>query len=183
MDAVLLDTCVLLKSYLHDTLLSVAEEGVFRPLWSDHILVELRRNLLKVGAKPDAVERRIEMMTMYFPDARVDGYEELIGSMSNHPKDRHVLAAAVAGRADVLMTENVRDFPADAVSRFGIVVTVQDDFLLGLLDLYPEAVLRALRRQASRYRREPRTLSTLLGVLAEPGQGCPDFARRCTALL
>lgn len=42
MDAVLLDTCVLLKSYLCDTLLSAAEEGAFRPLWSDHILAELR---------------------------------------------------------------------------------------------------------------------------------------------
>lgn len=183
MDAVLLDTCVLLKSYLHDTLLSIAEEGAFRPLWSDHILVELRRNLLKVGAKPDAVERRIEMMTMYFPDARVDGYEGLIGSMPNDPKDRHVLAAAVAGRADVLVTENMRDFPAGAVDRFGITVTGQDDFLLSMLDLHPEAVLSALRRQASRYRREPRTLSTLLGVLADPGQGCPAFARQCVTLL
>jgi hypothetical protein len=46
MDAVLLDTCVLLKSYLCDTLLSIAEEGVYRPLWSEHVLAELRRNLI-----------------------------------------------------------------------------------------------------------------------------------------
>jgi hypothetical protein len=69
MDAVLLDTCVLLKSYLCDTLLSVAEEGVFRPLWSDHILIELRRNLIKAGAKQEAVEHRLTQMTTYFPDA------------------------------------------------------------------------------------------------------------------
>jgi hypothetical protein len=50
MDAVLLDTCVLLKSYLCDTLLSIAEGGTFRPLWSDHVLEELRRNLVKAGA-------------------------------------------------------------------------------------------------------------------------------------
>ena len=49
MDAVLLDTCVLLKSYLCDTLLSIAEVGTFRPLWSDHVLEELRRNLVKAG--------------------------------------------------------------------------------------------------------------------------------------
>jgi predicted nucleic acid-binding protein len=106
MDAALLDTCVLLKSYLCDTLLSVAEEGAFRPLWSDHILAELRRNLIKAGAKQEAVEHRLGQMATYFPDARVTGYEKLIGSMTNHPKDRHVLAAAVAGRADVLVTEN-----------------------------------------------------------------------------
>src|SRR5271168_2602841 len=131
MDAVLLDTCVLLKSYLCDTLLSIAEEGVYRPMWSDHVLAELRRNLVKAGAKQEAVEHRLTQMAAYFPDARVTSYEELIGSMTNHPKDRHVLAAAVAGRADILVT--------------------------GLLELYPDAVLGALRRQASRYRREPRT--------------------------
>ena len=108
MDAVLLDTCVLLKSYLCDTLLSIAEEGVYRPLWSEHVLAELRRNLVKAGAKHEAVEHRLTQMAAYFPDARVTSYEELIGSMTNHPKDRHVLAAAVAGRADILVTENLK---------------------------------------------------------------------------
>ena len=116
MDAVLLDTCVLLKSYLCDTLLSIAEEGVYRPLWSDHVLTELRRNLVKAGAKQEAVEHRLAQMAAYFPDARVTTYEELIGSMTNHPKDRHVLAAAVAGRADMLVTENLKDFPPTAVA-------------------------------------------------------------------
>jgi PIN domain len=73
MDAALLDTCVLLKSYLCDTLLSVAEEGAFRPMWSDHVLAELRRNLVKAGAKQEAVEHRLGQMTTYFPDARVTG--------------------------------------------------------------------------------------------------------------
>jgi predicted nucleic acid-binding protein len=108
MDAVLLDTCVLLKSYLCDTLLSIAEVGTFRPLWSDHVLEELRRNLVKAGAKPEAVEHRLGQMAAYFPDARVTGYEQLIGSMTNHPKDRHVLAAAVAGRAGTLVTEDLK---------------------------------------------------------------------------
>jgi predicted nucleic acid-binding protein len=182
MDAVLLDTCVLLKSYLCDTLLSVAEEGTFRPLWSDHILTELRRNLVKAGAKQEAVEHRLTQMTTFFPDARVSGYEGLIGSMTNDLKDRHVLAAAVAGRADILVTENLRDFPPASTAHLRITVTGQDDFLLGLLELYPDAVLDALRRQASRYRREPRTVAALLAILAGPGQGCPEFSRQCRAL-
>src|ERR1700735_968201 len=167
MDAVLLDTCVLLKSYLCDTLLSVAEVGTFRPLWSDHVLEELRRNLVKAGAKPEAVEHRLGQMTTYFPDARVTGYEKLIGSMTNHPKDRHVLAAAVAGRADMLVTENLKDFPLRSVEHLEITVAGQDDFLLGLLELHPDAVRAALRRQASRYRREPRSVTALLSILAE----------------
>ena len=179
MDAALLDTCVLLKSYLCDTLLSIAEEGAFRPLWSDHILAELRRNLIKSGAKQAAVEHRLEQMATYFPDARVTGYEELMGSMTSHPKDRHVLAAAVAGRADALVTENLKDFPPESVAHLGIAVSGQDDFLAGLLELYPDDVLSALRRQSSRYRREPRSVPALLSILAGAGQGSPEFARRC----
>jgi len=91
--------------------LSIAEEGVYRPLWSEHVLAELRRNLVKAGAKQEAVEHRVGQMAVYFPDARVTSYEELISSMTNDPEDRHVLAAAVAGRADVLVTENLKDFP------------------------------------------------------------------------
>ena len=183
MDAVLLDTCVLLKSDLCDTLLSIAEAGAFRPLWSDHVLEELRRNLARAGAKPEAVEHRLRQMATYFPDARVTGYEQLIGSMTNHPKDRHVLAAAVAGHAHVLVTENLKDFPPKSAAHLGITVAGQDDFLLGLLELYPDAVLDALRRQSSRYRREPRSVTALLGILAGPGQGCPEFARQCRTLL
>jgi hypothetical protein len=122
-------------------------------------------------------------MAAYFPDARVTGYESLIGSMTNDPKDRHVLAAAVAGRADVLVTENLKDFPPASVTHWGIAVAGQDDFLLGLLEIYPDAVLDALRRQASRYRREPRTAAALLTILASPGHGCPEFARQCRTLL
>jgi len=133
MDAVLLDTCVLLKSYLCDTLLSIAEESVYRPLWSEHVLAEPRRNLVKAGAKQEAVEHRLGQPV--------------------------------------------------AVAHLGITVVGQDDFLSGLLELYPDAVLDALRRQASRYRREPRTVLALLNVLASPGQGCPDFSRQCRALL
>jgi predicted nucleic acid-binding protein len=183
MDAALLDTCILLKSYLCDTLLSVAEEGAYRPLWSDHILAELRRNLIKAGAKQEAVEHRLGQMAAYFPDARVTGYEKLTGSMTNHPKDRHVLAAAVAGRADFLVTENLKDFPPRATAHLEITVAGQDDFLSGLLELYPDEVVEALRRQASRYRREPRSVAALLTILAGPGQGCPQFARQCRTLL
>jgi hypothetical protein len=163
--------------------LSIAEVGTFRPPWSDHVLEELRRNLVKAGAKPEAVEHRLGQMATYFPDARVTGYEQLIGSMTNHPKDRHVLAAAVAGRADTLVTENLKDFPPESAAHLGITVTGQDDFLLGLLELHPDAVLDALRRQSSRYRREPRSVTALLSILAGPGQGCPQFARQCRTLL
>lgn len=126
---VFLDTCVLLKPYLCDTLLSIAECRIYRPLWSKHVLDELDRNLRKRGATAEQTAHRIDQMTRHFPDAQVAGYEHLIDSMENHPKDRHVLAAAVRGGAEVLVTENLKDFPATALERYDIVAVHQDDFL------------------------------------------------------
>lgn len=105
-----LDTCVLFKPLLCDTLLSIAEEGLFQPLWSVDILTELRRNFLAYGIAEAAVERRIGHMMDHFPGSTLDGYQELVPAMTNDPKDRHVLAAAVHGSAELIVTENVRDF-------------------------------------------------------------------------
>ncbi|MFD0201217.1 MULTISPECIES: PIN domain-containing protein [Saccharothrix] len=176
---VFLDTCVLLKPYLCDTLLSIAECRVYRPLWSEGVLTELDRNLRKRGATAEQVAHRIDQMSRHFPDARVMGYEHLIDSMENHPHDRHVLAAAVRGGAEVLVTENLKDFPDRVLRQYDVVALHQDDFLQDQLDLFPDAVHSALRRQASRYRRAPRSVDDLLDVLGNEGHGCPGFAKAC----
>lgn len=97
---VFLDTCVLLKPYLCDTLLSIAEAGVYRPLWSPVVMTELERNLARRGLDEKRITHRIEQMNEAFPDALVTGYEALIGEMANDPKDRQVLAAAVRSGAE-----------------------------------------------------------------------------------
>lgn len=180
---VFLDTCVLLKPYLCDSLLSIAETGSYRPLWSPAVLDELRRNLIRRGLDDKQVGHRLDQMNEAFPDAQVTGYKALIAQMTNHPKDRHVLAAAVRGGAEVLVTENLRDFPDDSVSPFALEVISQDTFLLDQLDLAPAEVFAALRRQVSRYHREPRTVEALLTILGAQASGCPGFARACGIML
>ncbi len=178
-----LDTCVLLKPYLCDTLLSTAEAGIYRPLWSPAVMVELERNLARRGLAEKQVTHRLQQMNEAFPDALVTGYEMLIPALTNHPKDRHVLAAAVHGGAEALVTENLRDFPREAVSRFDVEVVSQDTFLLDQLDLRPADVIDALRRQVSRYHREPRNVEALLTILGGPPSGCPGFAASCARRL
>ena len=90
---------------------------------------------------------------------------------------------AIRRGAEVLVTENLRDFPPDTVRPYGIEVISQDAFLLDQFDLRPADVLGALRRQASRYRREPRSVAALLAILGSPGSGCPDFAQACRQVL
>lgn len=169
----LLDTCVLFPAYLCDTLLSLAEDGAYRPLWSAEILTELRRNL-ETRIDAEAADKRIAQMRQFFKDAEVTGYEPLVENMPNDPKDRHVAAAAICGGAEVIVTANLSDFKAEDLKPYHIEAVSPDDFLLDQLDLYPGMTMDALKRQASRYRRDPRTVASLLGILDR--SGAPQFA-------
>lgn len=170
-----LDTCSIYGGYLCDTLLRLAEAGVYRPLWSAGVLDELRRNLTeKARVADEAAAYRVSEMQQSFPDAEVRGYEPLAESMTCDPKDRHVLAAAVRGGAEVLVTFNTADFPAEPAGRYDITVVHPDDFLLDQLDLHPGAVLAALRAQAAAYKSPAMSAEDLLGRLA--AAGVPRFA-------
>lgn len=168
----LLDTCTLFSATLTDTLLRIAEQGAFRPHWSAGNLGELETVLIReAGVAPEKAARRIGMMRSAFPDAEVAGYTELIESMTCDPKDRHVLAAAVAAACPVLVTFNVRDFPLDSVGVHGITVVTPDAFLLDQIDLHPAKVGRALLDQLTAARRPPLTMGQLLGRLTRAGAG------------
>jgi predicted nucleic acid-binding protein len=169
-----LDTNCLFGAYLCDTMLRLAEVGIYRPLWSAGVLEELKRNLLKRGIPKDAVAYRIGQMQLSFPDAEVRGYERLIDTMTCDPKDRHVVAAAIRGGAQVLVTCDGEDFPADSVAPYDVFVSSPDDFLLDQLDLYPGHVVAALRAQAGAYIAPPMPVEDLLGRLA--AAGVPRFA-------
>jgi predicted nucleic acid-binding protein len=170
----LLDTCVLYPAYLCDTLLRLAEINAYRPLWSADILAELRRNVTKAGIPAQRIDRRIDNMRRAFPDATVTGYEHLVDGMANDPKDRHVLAAAVRAKAEVLITFNLRDFPEPALKPYDLTAAHPDEFLLDRLDLYPARTLDVLEKQAASYRRDPTTVAGLLPLLERTG--VPHFA-------
>lgn len=112
---VVLDACVLVPHPLFDVLLRFADERTYRPLWSEDILNETRRTMVnRLGISEERADYRIRTMRQHFIDAEVTGYRDLIGAMKNDPKDRHVLAAAVRERAEVIVTTNLRHFPDDA---------------------------------------------------------------------
>lgn len=116
-----MDANTLVPPGLRDLLLSCASAGVFRPVWQGEIEAELRRNgarlLTRRGVGVDeagaALDHVIAEMNRAFPDARLHprSWRGLEAAMTSHPKDRHVLAAAVAAEATHLVTDNTRDFP------------------------------------------------------------------------
>jgi hypothetical protein len=100
-----------------------------------------------------------------FPDGEVTGFESLIPVMTNHPKDRHVLAAAVASRSAVIVTDNVKDFPASSVAMHDVDIQTADEFARYSFEVNAEWGLRALTRQANRKRRPPVSVDELLAHL------------------
>ncbi len=166
-----LDANVLVMAGPRDTLLRAAEEGLYRALWSEAILDEVRRNVIRLleerglSGPADRVDYLLYRLRRAYPEALVEGYEGLVPVMTNQEKDRHVLAAAVSGGAQVIVTENLRDFPSIALSPYGIEAHSPDEFLLHLLDLDPEGMVRILREQGAEMQ-TPRTINEILDRLA-----------------
>lgn len=165
----LFDTNVLYGAILNDYILTLADRGLFRPLWSKGIMDELRTNLTRAAEDSRLVEKRVATMKTYFPDAMVEGYESMVDSMTNHPKDRHVLAAAVRGGAEILVTFNLKDFPEAATSVFDIEVVHPDDFLLDQLDLHSGSTLQGLVDLVESYDSPAMTMDDLLLALTRAG--------------
>ena len=148
----LLDACVLVPIKLTDLLLRLAEANTYRILWSDQVLNEVERTLVRLGLSSDKARTRIRQMCDTFPDAMVTGYEALVPAMTNDPKDRHVLAAAVRADAAVIVTNNLKDFPASALNPYDLNAVHPDDFLLDQLDLYSTQTVRCVREQIAAHR-------------------------------
>ena len=145
-----LDTCVLAPMPLCDTLLRLAEDPAFYiPRWTDDIIRELRSTLLRMGYTDAQATRRITAMETAFEDAKVIGYECLVASMTNHPKDRHVLAAAVRSGAHAIITHNVKHFRPEAARPYDLDILTPDDFLIHQFHFNDELLIEKLVGQAA----------------------------------
>jgi predicted nucleic acid-binding protein len=174
-----LDACAMVPLAICDTLLRAAEYRLYSVRWSAPILAELERTLAtKLPLGDERARRRVEAQRAAFPEALVRDFESLIERMQNHPKDRHVLAAAVSGQASSIVTFNLRDFPAAALAPWGIVAESPDHFLLRLFAPTPEIFIRIIDEQAVDARR---SWDEVLARLTR--DGTPIFAQRVRAFI
>jgi len=156
----------------------MADAGAFRPLWSQRVVDEAQRALERIhpGIDPSRFQSRFRSMAEAFDDAIVEGWEPLEQAVVlPDPDDRHVVAAAIRGGADVIVTENTKDFPASALEPFGLEAIRLDDFLLDQFDLGPEATRQVISDQASAMAHPPVSVDALLDRIAR--SGAPRFAR------
>ena len=151
----LLDACVLYPTVMREVLLGVAEAGRFEPLWSPRILEEWARAAAKLGRGQETLARgEIALVEAKFPAASVT---PRAGDMSRlwlpDVHDVHVLAAAIAGSADVLVTLNTKDFPRHTLAEEGLIREAPDLFLRDLWAAQPDIVSEVaehVRRKAER---------------------------------
>ncbi|MEO7146235.1 MAG: PIN domain-containing protein [Bryobacteraceae bacterium] len=166
------DANVLYPAELRNLLMHLALMGLFRAKWSADVHEEWISNLLQ--RRPDLTRDKLErtrmLMDKHAIDALVAGYEDLIpGLQLPDPNDRHVLAAAIRGHADVIVTMNLRDFPADTIGSFGIEAQHPDEFVLHLLDLAPGAVVAAAQNHRESLKNPPKTVAEYLETLERQG--------------
>lgn len=152
---VVLDACVLIPMPLADTRLRLAAAPrLYLARWTDRIMAEVSRNLMEsFGLSAEQTAYRESEIRKHFPEAWIEGYEDLIPAMTNHEKDRHVLAAAVRAQAEIIVTYNRKDFPHASLAPYSISVQGPSAFLKNLYELDREAVLRTLNEQAAAIRK------------------------------
>jgi len=173
------DANILYPAPLRDLFIRLAQAGLVRARWSETIHDEWTRNVLKDNPRISAerLARTRDLMNEAVRDCIVTGYEDLIASLSlPDPNDRHVLAAAIHADADIIVTFNLSDFPAETLARFHIEAQHPDDFLVYLLDQAPGVVCAAVKRQRESLQNPPKTAQELLSTLE--GQGLAQAAAR-----
>ncbi len=169
---VVYDACVLYPAPLRSLLMYLALTDLFRARWTDAIHEEWMRNVRKdypdvTRAKADRVR---ELMNTHVRDCLVTGYEELIPSLTlPDPDDRHVLAAAIRAGADLIVTANLADFPAEALKPHGIEARHPDEFIGRLIDEAPAVVCGAARQQRQSLKNPPLTVEQYLASLERQG--------------
>ena len=171
-----LDANVLRGQLTTDTLLSLANARLFEPHWSEQVLEEVRRNR-PAGVLESSIDSRFAQMNKIFPAAMTSGYEPLMPQMRADEKDKHVLAAAVQSGADVLVTENVKDFDPPTSGQYAMPVERTSAFLNRLLEENQDQVVEAMNKMVARNRREPTTTPELVDKMATQ-QDLKGFAHK-----
>ena len=167
----ILDANVLYPQLVRDTLLSLAAERLYHARWTTTIHAEWTRNLAK--DRPELATRLprvVELMNASVPDSLVTNYERLITNIDlPDPDDRHVVAAAIAGHADAIVTFNTKDFPADVLQLYGIEVQHPDEFVMNQLQLQKIPALSAIKKMRARWTNPARPAQELITAFEKRG--------------
>lgn len=177
----LLDANVLYPSLIRNLLMHCATDGLIAARWTAAIHEEWIRNL--AADRPDLSIERLQrtrrLMERAVPDAEVTDYEQYIVELQlPDSDDAHVLAAAIQAGAELLVTQNLRDFPTEELARYGIDAVTPDDLMCLLLEARSVDTLAALEELRKSLKTPPYTPEQLRERLAQVG--LVSFSKRLT---
>lgn len=140
-----IDACALYPTVQRQILLGCADRGLFTPLWSERLLEEWTRAASRNGGALDEQIARTEAMSANarFPKALTAKGDEAPLWLPD-PADIHVLATAIQGGADTIITQNLKDFPARELSGYGVKAIAPDAVLMDLWLAKPDDVTQAV---------------------------------------
>ena len=182
-----LDANVLFGARIRSLFMQAAQSGLFRARWSDRVHDEWIAAVL--ARRPDIDEGKLQRVRQHMdaavPDCLVTGYEDFVVALDlPDPDDRHVLAAAIVGRASCIVTFNEADFPVDVLERYGLHTRHPDRFLLDLESLESGALIEAARADKRHYRNPPLTAEAYIDGLRRCGlTDTADYLTRVKILL
>jgi hypothetical protein len=167
-----LDANALYPAELRNLLMRLALAEAYRPLWSDRVQKEWTEALAR--DRPDLPREKIErvraLMEQHVPEATVEDYDALRAQLTlPDDGDCHVLAAAIKGGAEILVTANLKHFPAPALAPYGIEALHPDEFVLRLVERVPARVLAAARDHRQSLKNPPKSVQQYLAALEKLG--------------
>lgn len=175
------DANILYPAPLRDLFIRLAQAGLVRAKWTEAIHDEWTGSVLKDNPQRSAerLARTRALMNEAVRDCLVTGYEDLVDSLTlPDPDDRHVLAAAIRGGADIIITRNLKDFPPEALSCYDIEAVHPDGFLVDLFEFAQGPICAAVKRQRESLRKPAKTAEELLATLEAQGLARTALALR-----
>ncbi|WCE30830.1 PIN domain-containing protein [Vibrio sp. SCSIO 43137] len=165
---VILDACVMYPAPLRSYLIYLSCTGLYRARWTKQIHDEWMRNVLKNNPDIDVkkLKRAKQLMDKSVPDCLIEDYESLIAGIElPDMDDRHVVAAAVKGQAESIITFNLKDFPNDMLKAMDLNAIHPDEFLCDMFELNSGACVKAAQMQRRSLRNPPMTVNEYLACL------------------
>ena len=152
---VLIDANVLFPTVQREMVLGAAEAGFFEPLWSARLLEEWARAAARIGNEAEVQARGdIALIGARWPKVSVAPRPGLEARLwLPDPADIHVLAAAIAGSADLILTQNAKDFPRNILAEEGLSRADPDGFLYGFWQAQPGVMAEVGSRVLAEARR------------------------------
>ncbi|MDT0202008.1 PIN domain-containing protein [Nocardioides sp. AE5] len=185
LERVFIDTSELFPFTVMDVMLTLSEDFLFTWVWTDEILEEWERVIVRDGRRTSASAASVTTaVRTHFGRYRIDPAlyrDKITDDLSSDPADRVHAAAAIHGDVDVLLTRNLKHLRTDAVLSAGVEVITADEFLCALLSDRQTDVVASFTRASKNKKNPPVTPLELAGKVA--AAGAPRFADQVRPLL